>query len=210
MLTIKKIIIVWSSILLIFTSANAQNKKHSVYGQVLGPSVGYGIGYDTRFKTGSPFGYSIGIAFTNVSSHVKYSNELIHNLNAYSLIDCNNHINSKGLTLPLELNAILGSKNSKFDIGIGITPFIGCQWYSITGYDSDDNYDLKKYNGKHEFKIKGICSASIGYRLQRSNGFFMRLGMTVCIGGSNNISFIRRCYLLPNICLGYTIKSIAK
>ncbi len=204
---IKKIIIVWSFILLIFTSANAQKICHNIYGQVFGPSVGFGVGYDTRFKTGSPFGYSIGIAFTNASSHAKYNEEIFHDLNAYSLIDCNNSIMSKGLTLPLELNAIMGSKNSKFDIGIGITPFIGCQWYSIKGYDSDDNYDLKEYNGKHKFKVKGICSASIGYRLQRSNGFFMRLGMTVCIGGSNNISFISGYYLLPNICLGYTIRS---
>jgi len=84
-----------------------------------------------------------------------------------------------------------------------IKPF-KCADDDLNGFLFDD---AKQYNGKHEFKIKGICSASIGYRLQRSNGFFMRLGMTVCIGGSNNISFLSGYHLLPNICLGYTIRS---
>lgn len=193
------------TIMLLIIPSTVQGADYNVFGQILGPSAGYGIGYDTRFKCESPFGYSIGIAYSRVSYRYDISNESTYNPDIANWIDCNSRINSKGITIPVEFNYLIGKRNSKLEVGVGITPFIGSQWYSKSGWDSENDYEFKKFNDVKRFRIRGMFSASIGYRLQRSNGFFMRLGITACLGGGKSITFFKGFHLLPNICLGYTI-----
>lgn len=87
----------------------------NLYGQFFGPSTGIGLGFDSRFKTGGILGYSVGLAFTDISWDD--SNGLD---GSYSFWD----VHSKGVSIPLEVNAIMGKPASKFEIGLGVTTYL--------------------------------------------------------------------------------------
>lgn len=173
------------------------NSDHAIsrnlFVQYAGPSLGIGVGYDQRFKPNSVFGFSAGIAFTNGSNDDD---------GWFGAYDGGKHtyIEFKGITLPWEVNAIMGKRASKFELGIGATPCIL------------DRYELK-YQGWHQDKIserKGLRlnifgTLSIGYRLQRKSGFFLRAGLTFIMGGIECSPF-DGLLAMPNLSLGYTIR----
>ncbi|MDE6786854.1 MAG: hypothetical protein K2J46_07450 [Muribaculaceae bacterium] len=83
-----------------------------------GPSFGIGIGYDQRFKPESALGFRAGIAFTNGSAENRSWSKPNIGLNDHTQVDF------KGVTLPFEVNGILGNRASKFELGVGATPCI--------------------------------------------------------------------------------------
>ena len=82
-----------------------------------GPTLGIGIGYDQRIKPSSVFGFRAGLAFTN-GSWDDGGFWGAYDGGAYTEVDF------KGVTLPLEVNAIMGKRASKFELGVGATPCI--------------------------------------------------------------------------------------
>lgn len=169
--------------------------SRNLFFECRGPSFGAGIGYDQRFKPNSVFGFRVGVGFVNGS----YSDTGWFGAwdgGPYTSLDF------KGMTFPLEVNAIMGKRASKFELGIGATPcvlkreettYMAHQWQHY-------NYYTKK-----GVKVNIMGSLNVGYRLQRKSGFFMRTGLTFLIGDLECSPFDG---ILPvlNLAMGYTIR----
>ena len=167
--------------------------SRNLFVEFYGSSLGIGIGYDQRFKPNSIFGFSAGLAFTN-----GYCDDD----GWFGASDGGKHtyIEFKGVTLPLEANAIMGKRASKFELGIGATPCIF------------DRYERRYKGWYHETisETKGVRlnifgTLNIGYRLQRKSGFFLRAGLTFLIGDIKCSPF-DGLLCMPNLSLGYTIQ----
>lgn len=166
--------------------------SRNLFVEFFGPSLGIGIGYDQRFKPNSVFGFSAGLAFTNGS---------VDNDGWWGAYDGTyTDIDFKGVTIPLEVNAIMGKRASKFELGIGATPCI-LKRHEVTYHRWDLDYDQIKDGTK--LNIMG--SLNIGYRLQRKSGFFLRAGLSFLIGDIK-CSPIDGLLAFPNLSLGYTIR----
>lgn len=177
------------------TKGEEPGYQRNFFVELFGPSMSViGVGFDSRFRPSSPFGFRVGLAYTNGSYNEHPT-------------DC---LDFKGINIPLEVNAIFGKRKSKFEIGIGIVPAIlrREQWkykYSYT-YDGDVVYgtltDTSHTKGTH-LNVTGLLN--VGYRYQRQSGFFMRIGLTFMLG---DISFspINTLILMPNVAFGYTIR----
>ncbi len=169
--------------------------SRNLFVELWGPSLGIGLGYDQRFKADSPFGFRAGISYTNG--------------NADNIEHWDNHVNTyytyvefKGVTLPLEANAILGNRASKFELGIGATPCILDRYeikYSRFG-GSPSSSDIKD-----GVRLNIFGTMNIGYRLQRKTGFFFRVGVTFMVGGIECSPF-DGLLCMPNLSFGYTIR----
>jgi hypothetical protein len=79
----------------------AQQKTRSLSVELLGAQTIAGINYDSRFNGNSGLGYRVGIG--------------------YGYGDTSGLIDQKinGVGVPLELNYLLGKKNSKLELGFG-------------------------------------------------------------------------------------------
>ncbi|MDE5794241.1 MAG: hypothetical protein K2I08_05940 [Muribaculaceae bacterium] len=155
-----------------------------------GPSFGVGIGYDQRFRPNSVFGFRTGISFTNGTCD---------NGGWWGAYDgYYNEIDFTGVTLPLEANAIMGKRASKFELGVGATPCILKR--------TETNFiNWSHYTVESGVKLNIFGTLNIGYRLQRKSGFFLRTGITFLIGDLK-CSPLDGLLLIPNLSLGYTIR----
>ena len=153
-----------------------------------GPSFGIGIGYDQRFKPESALGFRAGIAFTNGTAENGSWSKPNIGLKEHIEVDF------KGVTLPFEVNGILGNRASKFELGVGATPCIldRAEW---------ENNSFTKQG----VKLNIFGTLNIGYRLQRKSGFFLRAGITFLLGNLK-CSPMDGLFLIPNLSLGYTIR----
>lgn len=155
--------------------------SHNLFGELFGPSFGIGIGFDSRFKNGTPFGYRVGISYTDGSYNGYYEESL----------------DFKGVCFPLEINAIFGERKSKFEIGVGVTPSILYREYTAWLRIGD--------NTTRGNKLNILGTINIGYRYQRERGFFLRTGLTIYVGDLK-CSPLDGLWILPNISLGYTLR----
>lgn len=160
-----------------------------------GPSFGVGIGYDQRFKPNSVFGFRAGVSFTNGSWD---------DSGWWGAYDGGEYtrLEFKGVTLPLEVNAIMGKRASKFELGVGATPCI------LHRYEEKHWGWHPEHSGsyaKDGIKLNIFGTLNIGYRLQRKSGFFLRTGLTFLIADLN-CSPMDGLLLIPNLSLGYTIR----
>lgn len=160
-----------------------------------GPSLGIGIGYDQRFKPMSVFGFRAGLSFTS-GSWDDSGWWGAYDGGAYTSVDF------KGVTIPLEVNAIMGKRASKFELGVGATPCILHRYevYHWGWYPGQSGNDIKD-----GIKLNVFGTLNIGYRLQRDSGFFLRAGLTFLIGDLK-CSPMDGLLLIPNLSLGYTIR----
>lgn len=161
-----------------------------------GPSFGIvGLGFDSRFKPGCAFGYRVGLSFVDGSyiNHVD-DQQLYYN----------------GVNIPLEVNAIMGKRKSKFELGLGAVPSILHRKEYVTEYywtEDKDGYGEYNYNytTKEGIRLNIMGIINIGYRYQRQSGFFMRVGFTFLLGDLK-CSPIDGIFLIPNIAFGYTLR----
>lgn len=160
-----------------------------------GPSFGLGLGYDSRFRPGSVLGYRAGISITNGSNGTVFGDYRSY---------------YKGVSIPLELNAIMGKRKSKFEVGIGMIPSILRHeehgWSYKTSVDELGHIRFDEFKTFHRKKtrIDIMGMLNIGYRYQRQHGFFMRVGLTYLIG-DYKCSPIDGAIIMPYIAFGYTI-----
>lgn len=183
-------------------------RGYNLYGQFLGSSTGVGLGFDSRFKAGGILGYSAGIGFTSISWDNSDGGDMVDNPGIwYSSLD----VDSKGLVIPLEVNAIMGKRASKFEIGLGATAYLVKreEWHYKTAFFppevEDGEWDYQDLSTRKKvFRPNIIGTINMGYRLQRKSGFFMKLGVSILVGDLK-CSPIDGVVVLPNICLGYTI-----
>lgn len=169
--------------------------SRNLFFELAGPSFSCGIGYDQRFRPNSVFGFRAGVGFINCS----YSDSPW-----YGACDGGPYtrVESKGVTFPLEINAIMGKRASKFELGIGAT---SCLLNRIEEKYMADNWDRFYFYKKEGMRVNIMGFLNIGYRLQRKSGFFMRTGFTFFIG---DLKYSPIDGKLPwfNLSLGYTIQ----
>lgn len=176
-----------------------QAMSRNIFAEFFGPSFGVGLGFDSRFRPGSVFGYRVGLSFT--SGSLSYDDDY----NYWRDMEF------KGICIPLEVNAILGSGKSKFEVGVGIVPSLlkRNEWKVSGEWIWDEETGEVISSPESSFRkvtrpnILGLIN--MGYRYQRSTGFFMRIGLTAFIGAWD-CSPIDGVILLPNLSLGYTIR----
>lgn len=186
------------------TNASAQGHGNcNIFVMAGGASTGIGVGFDSRFTSGGKLGYSVGI------SYVDFSFDTYKGFNGVSdgkYID----VYSRGVSVPMEINAIFGRRASKFEVGLGVTPYLIKKDEYITSYfltypNGADYPELNwESDRKSGFKPNFTGTLSIGYRLQRQNGFFMKLGVSFLFGDLRFSPF-DGVLVLPGISLGYTI-----
>ena len=169
--------------------------SRNLFIEIGGPSYGIGLGYDQRFRQNSVFGFRAGLSFT--SGYDEDSGKWgSYAGGPYTWVDF------KGVTLPLEVNAIMGKRASKFELGVGVTPCI------LHRHEEKHGGFDTEYSGndiKDGIRLNIFGSINIGYRLQRKSGFFLRTGLTLLIGDLKT-SPIYAFTLIPNLSLGYTIR----
>lgn len=153
-----------------FSAVMAQQKTRSLSVELLGAQNIAGINYDSRFKGNSGLGYRVGLGYG-------YGNNS-------SLFD--QKIN--GVAAPFELNYLLGKKNSKLELGFGLSLGVyhikeTVAYVEDTGWypgaeDTDQKYGEIKYYTNKENRFGYFFFGDIGYRYQRPNGFMFRVGVS--------------------------------
>lgn len=197
----RKIALLAALFVVVVSVFGQSDHSYNLYGQILGSSTGSGVGFDSRFKSSGTFGYSIGLAYTDIS----WSDDKGWD-GSYASLD----VDSKGICFPLEVNAILGKRASKFELGVGVTTYIvkRDEWhYKTAFFPTEEEYSRRVENYSIRKKVVRpniIGTLNIGYRLQRKSGFFLKVGLSLLIGDLK-CSPIDGVVALPNICLGYTI-----
>lgn len=169
--------------------------SRNIFVELGGPTLGVGIGYDQRFTPTSVFGFRAGLSFTN-GSWDDSGWFGAYDGGAFTNVDF------KGVTIPLEVNAIMGKRASKFELGIGATPCI-LHRHEVKYWGCYP--DISEPEITDGTKINIFGTLNIGYRLQRKSGFFMRAGLSFLLGDIK-CSPIDGLLLIPYISLGYTIR----
>ena len=86
-----------------FSAVMAQQKTRSLSVELLGAQNIAGINYDSRFNGNSGLGYRVGIGYGYGDNSGLFDQKI------------------DGVGVPLELNYLLGKKNSKLELGFGLS-----------------------------------------------------------------------------------------
>lgn len=87
-------------------------------------------------------------------------------------------VDCQGISIPLEVNAIMGKRASKFEVGLGFVTYLvdRQQDFNRREYFYDEKEDFTWASDissrKNGFRPNIAGSINIGYRLQRQSGFF--------------------------------------
>ena len=84
-----------------FSAVMAQQKTRSLSVELFGAQTIAGINYDSRFKGNSGLGYRVGLGYGYGNTSGLFDQKI------------------NGVGVPLELNYLLGKKNSKLELGFG-------------------------------------------------------------------------------------------
>ena len=147
-----------------------QQTTRSLSIEILGAQNVAGINYDSRFKGNSGLGYRVGLGYGYGNTSGLFDQKI------------------NGVGVPLELNYLLGKKNSKLELGFGVSLGVyhiketmayveDTDWYPGTE-DTDQKYGEIKYYTNKENRFGYFFFGDIGYRYQRPNGFMFRVGVS--------------------------------
>ncbi|MDE6304308.1 MAG: hypothetical protein K2M01_05725 [Paramuribaculum sp.] len=181
----------------IITRQSDESISRNFFVEFGGPAYGVAsIGYDQRFRPKSVFGFRVGFSIIYGSTNDEFGW-----FGAWDGGPCR-YVDFNGVTLPLEVNAILGKRASKLELGIGVTPCIlERHEEKYLGYYPDRNEPVVKDGTR----LNIFGTFNVGYRLQRKSGFFLRAGLTFMEGSLKSAPFDGMT-LLPYLSLGYTIR----
>ena len=84
-----------------FSAVMAQQKTRNLSVELLGAQNVVGVNYDSRFDGNSGLGYRVGIGYGYGNNSGLFDQKI------------------NGVGVPLELNYLLGKKNSKLELGFG-------------------------------------------------------------------------------------------
>ena len=137
-----------------FSAVMAQQKTRNLSVELLGAQNIVGVNYDSRFDGNSGLGYRVGIGYGYGNNSGLFDQKI------------------NGVGVPLELNYLLGKKNSKLELGFGAS--LGVYQVKETYVNSPkiDFYTSSKTQFGYFF------FGDIGYRYQRPNGFMFRVGVS--------------------------------
>lgn len=153
-----------------FSAVMAQQKTRSLSVELLGAQTIAGINYDSRFNGNSGLGYRVGIGYGYGDNSGLFDQKI------------------NGVGVPLELNYLLGKKNSKLELGFGaslgvyqVKETIGyvkdTGWYP-GGENTDETSPNIDFYTSSRTQFGYFLFGDIGYRYQRPNGFMFRVGVS--------------------------------
>ena len=156
--------------LLILTSCLFALKTRHLSIELLGAQNTVGINYDSRFKGTYGLGYRVGIGY-GYGRNSGWFDESI-----------------KGVGVPLELNYLLGKKNSKLELGFGaslgiyrvkgeVAYYNNLEWYSDR-YNTYEKVSESYYYTSSGCQFGYFLFGDIGYRYERAGGFMFRIGVS--------------------------------
>ena len=142
-----------------FSAVMAQQKTRNLSVELLGAQNIVGINYDSRFDGNSGLGYRIGIGYGYGDNSGLFDQKI------------------NGVGVPLELNYLLGKKNSKLELGFGaslgvyqVKETIGyvkdTGWYP-GGENTDETSPKIDFYTSSKTQFGYFLFGNIGYRYQR-------------------------------------------
>lgn len=120
-----------------FSAVMAQQKTRSLSVELLGAQTIAGINYDSRFEGNSGLGYRVGIGY-GYGDNSGWPDQKIN-----------------GVGVPLELNYLLGKKNSKLELGFGAS-FGVYQVKETIGYVKDTGGGIQVWRIQTKLLLKLI------------------------------------------------------
>lgn len=171
-----------------FSAVMAQQKTRSLSVELLGAQNIAGINYDSRFNGNSGLGYRVGIGYGYGDNSGWYDQKI------------------NGVGVPLELNYLLGKKNSKLELGFGaslgvyqVKETIGyvkdTGWYP-GGENTDETSPKTDFYTSSKTQFGYFFFGDIGYRYQRPNGFMFRVGVSPSFNfGDKQVRTQQGCFL---------------
>lgn len=177
-------------LLLFQQSIAAQKKNQNLYVEILGASNTIGINYDSHIKGNDGLGFRIGLGY-GYANDKKFFGE---------------KSTVKGIGIPTELNYLLGNKNHKFEMGVGVNVGVYRINEEVSSnsifqiLDSNlDSYDTRK-DKRTQFGY--FIFGDLGYRYQPLNGFLFRVGISPSFNFGDKYG-IKKSFFYPYIGLGW-------
>lgn len=169
-------------------------QQRSIYLELFGASNTIGISYDARIKRNSPWGYRVGVGYAYSSS-------------SSFLFD--NSSSTRGVSLPLEVNYLLGKKRNMLELGVGTNLGFYRANYSYREFSYEQEDDLvilvpKEMVEVSEDSFGYYLYATLGYRFQAKNGFQFRMGVSPSFNFADSHGIERAPKLYPYLSLGYS------
>ena len=128
----------------------AQQKTRNLSVELLGAQNVVGINYDSRFNGNSGLGYRVGIGYGYGDNSGLFDQKI------------------NGVGVPLELNYLLGKKNSKLELGFGLSlgvyhiketvAYVDTGWYP--GTEDTDPRSMAKSSITQTRKTASVISSS--------------------------------------------------
>lgn len=148
----------------------AQQKTRNLSVELLGAQNIAGINYDSRFKGNSGLGYRVGIGYGYGNTSGLFDQKI------------------NGVGVPLELNYLLGKKNSKLELGFGASlgvyqvketiGYVEDTWWYPGGENTDETSPKTYFYTSSRTQFGYFFFGDIGYRYQCPNGFMFRVGVS--------------------------------
>ncbi len=142
-----------------FSAVMAQQKTRSLSVELLGAQNIVGINYDSRFKGNSGLGYRVGIGYGYGNTSGLFDQKI------------------NGVGVPLELNYLLGKKNSKLELGFGASlgvyqvketiGYVEDTWWYPGGENTDETSPKTYFYTSSKTQFGYFFFGDIGYRYQR-------------------------------------------
>lgn len=176
-----------------FSAVMAQQKTRNLSVELLGAQNVVGVNYDSRFDGNSGLGYRVGIGYGYGNNSGLFDQKI------------------NGVGVPLELNYLLGKKNSKLELGFGAS--LGVYqvketYVKDTGeYPDGENTDETSPNIDFYTSSRTLFGyfffGDIGYRYQRPNGFMFRVGVSPSFNFGDKYG-LNKAAFFPYIGLGWS------
>ena len=124
-----------------FSAVMAQQKTRNLSVELLGAQTIVGINYDSRFNGNSGLGYRVGIGYGYGDTSGLFDQKI------------------NGVGVPLELNYLLGKKNSKLELGFGASLGV-YQVKETIGYVKDTGWYPRGDNTDETFHVFDFYTSS--------------------------------------------------
>lgn len=199
----KNCIVLLLAVFLMFSGAAvAQNSaaadkavkpERGVYAGLLGPSNLAGISYDSRFGSKNGLGYRVGLSYDFAMER--------------DLMD--NSCTVNGVSVPLELNYLLGSVRNRLEFGLGFSAglYRARSEYWKYEYFQDGEGSVFVPTEKvrsSETRFGYSLFANVGYRYVKRNGFTFRAGVSPSLRLGDRFGIWDKFAFYPYIGFGYS------
>ena len=154
-----------------------------------------GINYDSRFNGNSGLGYRVGIGYGYGYNSGLFDQKI------------------NGVGVPLELNYLLGKKNSKLELGFGASlgvyqvketiGYVEDTWWYPGGEKTDETSPKTYFYTSSKTQFGYLFFGDIGYRYQHPNGFMFRVGVSPSFNFGDKYG-LKKVAFFPYIGLGWS------